>query len=94
MVCGYIPKGNSLTSIVLGQYADGRLQYKGHVTPGVGGENFRKIRGLPPNRSAAFLRTCRKRRRCLDNARTLLHCKIFGENRFRRPTAAGVQRAS
>ena len=47
VVCGYIPKENSITSIVLGQYANGRLQYKGHVTLGVGGEGFRKVRELP-----------------------------------------------
>lgn len=46
VVCGYIPKGNSMTSIVLGQYRDGQLIYKGHVTLGVGGESFRKIREL------------------------------------------------
>jgi len=44
VVCGYIPKENSMTSIVLGQYRDGQLIYKGHVTLGVGGESFRKIR--------------------------------------------------
>lgn len=43
VVCGYIPKENSMTSIVLGQYRDGQLIYKGHVTLGVGGESFRKI---------------------------------------------------
>lgn len=47
VVCGYLPKDNGMTSIVLGQYADGILKYKGHVTLGVGGEGFRKIRELP-----------------------------------------------
>ena len=47
VVCGYIPKENHMTSIVLGQYRDGQLVYKGHVTLGVGGESFRKIRELP-----------------------------------------------
>lgn len=46
VVCGYIPKENSMTSIVLGQYRDGQLIYKGHVTLGVGGESFQKIREL------------------------------------------------
>ena len=46
VVCGYIPKENSMTSIVLGQYRDRQLIYKGHVTLGVGGESFRKIREL------------------------------------------------
>lgn len=47
VVCGYLPKDNGMTSIVLGQYASGTLKYKGHVTLGVGGEGFRKIRELP-----------------------------------------------
>lgn len=38
---------NGMTSIVLGQYADKTLKYRGHVTLGVGGENFRRIRELP-----------------------------------------------
>lgn len=46
VVCGYIPKENNMTSIVLGQYRDGALIYKGHVTLGVGGESFRRIREL------------------------------------------------
>lgn len=47
VVCGYIRKGNHMTSIVLGQYREGQLVYKGHVTLGVGGESFRRIRTLP-----------------------------------------------
>ena len=44
MVCGWIPKQNHMTSIVLGQYRQGRLVYKGHVTLGVGGEAFAAIK--------------------------------------------------
>ncbi len=47
VVCGFIPKDNGMTSVVLGQFADGKLKYKGHVTLGVGGESFRRIRRLP-----------------------------------------------
>lgn len=47
VVCGYIPKDNGMTSIVLGQYRGKQLIYKGHVTLGVSGESFRKIRELP-----------------------------------------------
>ena len=43
VVCGWIPKDNHMTSIVLGQYDDGTLVYKGHVTLGVGGAAFAKI---------------------------------------------------
>lgn len=45
-VLGFVPKENSMNSIILGQYQNGRLVYKGHVTLGVGGEPFRKIRAL------------------------------------------------
>lgn len=44
VVCGWIPKQNHMTSIVLGQYRQGRLVYKGHVTLGVGGEAFAAIK--------------------------------------------------
>ena len=47
VVCGYIPKENHMTSLVLGQYQEGKLVYKGHVTLGVGGEAFQKIRTVP-----------------------------------------------
>lgn len=47
IVCGWIPKQNHMTSLVLGQYRDGRLEYKGHVTLGVGGEAFAKIKAQP-----------------------------------------------
>lgn len=44
VICGYIHKENNMTSIVLGQYdRKGKLQYKGHVTLGVGGKAFQKI---------------------------------------------------
>src|SRR5699024_10389021 len=35
VVCGYIPKENNMTSLILGQYDNGQLVYKGHVTLGV-----------------------------------------------------------
>jgi bifunctional non-homologous end joining protein LigD len=35
VVCGYIPKENNMTSLVLAQYEDSTLAYKGHVTLGV-----------------------------------------------------------
>ncbi|SEU07790.1 bifunctional non-homologous end joining protein LigD [Lacrimispora sphenoides] len=35
VICGYIPKENNMTSMVLGQYDDDVLVYKGHVTLGV-----------------------------------------------------------
>ena len=47
VVCGYIPKENHMTSLVLGQYIGGQLICRGHVTLGVGGESFRQIKALP-----------------------------------------------
>lgn len=35
VVCGYIPKENNMTSLILGQYDGNTLVYKGHVTLGV-----------------------------------------------------------
>lgn len=46
VVLGYVPKENSMNSIVLGQYRNDALVYKGHVKLGVGGELFRKIQAL------------------------------------------------
>lgn len=43
VVCGYMFKDNHMISIVLGQYLDRQLIYKGHVTLGVGGESFQRI---------------------------------------------------
>ena len=46
IVLGFVPKENSMNSIILGQYSNGRLVYKGHVTLGVGGEPFQKMKSL------------------------------------------------
>lgn len=55
VVCGYIYKDNHMISIVLGQYDDGQLIYKGHVTLGVGGDNFRTIKSTAQIDKPAFL---------------------------------------
>ena len=47
VVCGYIHKDNHMTSIILGQYQDGKLIYKGHVTLGVGDKPFARIAEQP-----------------------------------------------
>lgn len=59
VVCGYTQRHGGMSSIVLGQYRNGQLVYKGRVSLGVGGEDFRFIRqqtrisspafGLPPD---------------------------------------------
>ena len=36
-----------MNSIILGQYRDATLVYKGHVALGVSGESFRRIRSAP-----------------------------------------------
>ena len=46
VVLDYVPKENNMNSIILGQYSNNNLIYKGHVTLGVGGEPFRKIKDL------------------------------------------------
>lgn len=48
VVCGYIPKSDHTTSIVIGQYGDsGVIRYKGHVTLGVSGVDFERISQQP-----------------------------------------------
>lgn len=47
VVCGYIDKAEAVTSLVLGQYRGNAMVYKGHVTLGVSGESFKRIKALP-----------------------------------------------
>lgn len=35
VICGYVLKENNMTSLVIGNYTDNKLEYKGHVTLGV-----------------------------------------------------------
>ena len=44
VVCGYIFKENHMVSLVLGQYENDKLMYEGHVTMGVRGVAFEKIK--------------------------------------------------
>jgi len=39
-ICGYIQKEANVLSVILGQYQNGKLTYKGHVTLGVSSEDF------------------------------------------------------
>lgn len=43
VICGYIQKENNVVSIVLGQYRDNQIIYKGHVTMGVSRHDFKII---------------------------------------------------
>lgn len=54
VVCGYIYKENNIISLVLGQYSGSELVYKGHVTLGIDGESFRRIRETPPLNTPGF----------------------------------------
>lgn len=47
VILGYIRKEGGMNSLILGQYRDGALVHKGHVTLGVSGESFHRIRSAP-----------------------------------------------
>lgn len=47
VICGYIEKGGGVGSIVLGQYDQGELIDKGHVTLGLSHEAFQAISKIP-----------------------------------------------
>lgn len=46
VICGYILKSSRITSLVLGQYTEYGLEYKGHVTLGVSGKVIGQLEGL------------------------------------------------
>lgn len=54
VVCGYIFKNNHMISLVLGQFAQGRLVYKGHVTLGVSRQAFAEIKAVPERLDPPF----------------------------------------
>lgn len=47
VICGYVPKGGCMTSIVLGQYRGSRLIHKGQVSLGISGESYKRILSVP-----------------------------------------------
>lgn len=47
VVCGYIYKDNNMISLILGQFAENILVYKGHVTLGVSRQAFAEIKEIP-----------------------------------------------
>ncbi|MPQ34236.1 DNA ligase [Clostridium estertheticum] len=47
VICGYIHKDGGVISIVLGQYLNKELVYKGHVTLGLSTEDFQLIKTTP-----------------------------------------------
>lgn len=54
VICGYIRKEKGVVSLVLGQYGEGSLRYKGHVTLGVGGRDFERISNAPVSQTPPF----------------------------------------
>lgn len=57
VVCGYILKEHSVISLVLGQYRDAKLIYKGHVTLGVSTADFKEIKSVPQRSAPLFADT-------------------------------------
>lgn len=47
VVCGYIRKSGGVVSLVLGQYHDGSLVYRGHATLGVSSNTVQRIDAMP-----------------------------------------------
>lgn len=47
IICGFIEKLGGITSLVLGQYRDSLLCYKGHVTMGVTKDTIKRVKELP-----------------------------------------------
>jgi bifunctional non-homologous end joining protein LigD/DNA ligase-1 len=56
VVCGYIYKDNGVISIILGQFQNGVLVYKGHVTLGTSTQSFKTIRSTPETNTQPFLK--------------------------------------
>ena len=54
VVCGYILKSGGVISIVLGQYLNKELVYKGHATLGISAEDFQIIKSTPELSSQPF----------------------------------------
>ncbi len=52
VVCGRLRKAGGVASLALGQYRDGTLVYKGHVTMGVSGPDYARIK--PSRRRTAL----------------------------------------
>lgn len=47
VICGYIRKRQGITNLVLGQFHEGTLVYKGHVTMGITNDAFKVIQLCP-----------------------------------------------
>lgn len=47
VICGYVRRPASMTSIILGQYRGARLIYKGHVSLGISSDSYQRILSVP-----------------------------------------------
>lgn len=56
VVCGYIQKESNVISIILGQYQEDNLIYKGHVTLGVSNEDFKLISAAKKLKHSPFIK--------------------------------------
>lgn len=54
VICGYIQKEKGVASIVLGQYSEGVMLYKGHVTLGLSTSDFKVIKSATIAKQAPF----------------------------------------
>lgn len=54
VICGYTQQGNNMVSVLLGQYYNDELVYKGSVAFGVRGDNFKKIKEVKKENTSPF----------------------------------------
>lgn len=57
VICGYIVKSKTISSLILGQYNNNELEYKGHVTIGISGRDFMIISNHNKRDTSPFLDT-------------------------------------
>lgn len=88
VICGYISKDKGVSSIVLGQYREKQLIYKGHVTLGVSGQDFQTILKHPRVDSSPFLDTPNKGN---ENA-VWIEPSLVGTVKFMEKTESGSLR--
>ena len=54
VICGYAGQENNMVSVILGQYYNDELVYKGSVAFGVRGENYKKIKAVKKKNTHPF----------------------------------------
>lgn len=98
VVCEYIDKGSYLNSIVLGQYRDRELVYKGYMTLGVSREAFAVIKAQPQRQEPPFAQPSpsqsRQRKCCVAGTGAGLRGCIYAPDQKRWDAPTGVQRTT